>query len=264
MKDEFLAMLAHELRNPLAPISSSAALLGIQFRDEPRVRNASSIIGRQVRHMSRLIDDLLDVSRVTRGLVTLQVAEIDLCEVVHGALDQARPLLDEKSHRIDLALPACPVQVRGDATRLIQAIANILNNAAKYTPPAGLIRVSLALLGGRAHLEVRDNGSGMPPDLLPSVFELFTQGARTLARSQGGLGLGLALVKKLVELHGGEVSAHSDGVGLGSVFAIDLPLTPQHDAADAPDSLHAGAQAYRPLRVRAKHVEIIKEDTKSC
>ena len=249
MKDEFLAMLAHELRNPLAPISSSAALLGIQFRDEPRVRNASSIIGRQVKHMSRLIDDLLDVSRVTRGLVTLQVAEIDLCEVVRGALDQARPLIDEKAHRVDLALPAGKVAVRGDATRLIQAIANILNNAAKYTPPAGLIRVSLALRDGRAHLEVRDNGSGMPPELLPSVFELFTQGARTLARSQGGLGLGLALVKKLVELHGGEVSAHSAGVGLGSVFAIDLPLTPQHHAADTLESLHAGAQAYRPLRV---------------
>jgi len=249
MKDEFLAMLAHELRNPLAPISSSAALLGIQFRDEPRVRNASTIIGRQVRHMSRLIDDLLDVSRVTRGLVTLQVAEIDLCEAVRGALDQTRPLLDEKSHRVDLALPDCPVQVRGDATRLVQAIANILNNAAKYTPPAGLIRIALTLEGGRAHLEVRDNGSGMPPDLLPSVFDLFTQGARTLARSQGGLGLGLALVKKLVELHGGSVSAHSDGVGLGSVFAIDLPRTLEHDAAAAPDALQACAQAYRPLRL---------------
>ena len=249
MKDEFLAMLAHELRNPLAPISSSAALLGIQFRDEPRVRNASAIIGRQVRHMSRLIDDLLDVSRVTRGLVTLQVAEVDLCEVVRGALDQARPLIDEKSHRVELELPAYPVQVRGDATRLIQAIANILNNAAKYTPPAGLIRVALTLQGERVRLAVRDNGSGMPPDLLPSVFDLFTQGARTLARSQGGLGLGLALVKKLVELHGGEVGAHSDGVGLGSVFTIELPRTLEDEAADTPDSARAGAQAYRPLRV---------------
>ncbi len=249
MKDEFLAMLAHELRNPLAPISSSAALLGIQFRDEPRVRNASSIIGRQVRHMSRLVDDLLDVSRVTRGLVTLQVAEIDLRETVRGALDQARPLIDEKSHRVDLSLPDSPVPVRGDATRLVQAIANILNNAAKYTPPAGVIQVSLAARGGRARVEVRDNGSGMPPELLPSVFELFTQGARTLARSQGGLGLGLALVKKLVDLHGGEVAAHSDGVGQGSMFSIDLPLMPQPDAAGATEPPHAAALAYRPLRV---------------
>jgi signal transduction histidine kinase/ActR/RegA family two-component response regulator len=248
MKDEFLAMLAHELRNPLAPISSSSALLGLQFRDEPRVRQASAIIGRQVKHMSRLIDDLLDVSRVTRGLVTLQVDDVDLCEVVRSALDQTHPLIEEKSHRVELDLPACPLQVRGDATRLIQAVANILNNAVKYTPPAGTIRVSLALHAGRARLQVRDNGSGMPPDLLPSVFELFTQGARTLARSQGGLGLGLALVKKLVELHGGEVGADSAGVGLGSVFTIELPCAPVAD--DASDHAGAaGAQAFRPLRV---------------
>ncbi|MBD8533047.1 GAF domain-containing protein [Massilia sp. CFBP 13647] len=250
MKDEFLAMLAHELRNPLAPISSSAALLGIQFRDEPRVRQASAIIGRQVKHMSRLIDDLLDVSRVTRGLVTLQVDDVDLCEVVRSALDQTQPLIEEKSHRVEVDLPQYPLQVRGDATRLIQAVANILNNAAKYTPPAGTIRVSLALHAGRARLQVRDNGSGMPPDLLPSVFDLFTQGARTLARSQGGLGLGLALVKKLVELHGGEVGADSAGVELGSVFTIALPCAPAADAVST--AAHAGApsaQAFRPLRV---------------
>jgi signal transduction histidine kinase/ActR/RegA family two-component response regulator len=252
LKDEFLAMLAHELRNPLAPISSSSALLGMQFRDEPRVRQASAIIGRQVKHMSRLIDDLLDVSRVTRGLVTLQVDEVDLCDVVRSALDQTQPLIEEKSHRVDLDLPLYPVPVRGDATRLIQAVANILNNAVKYTPPAGFIRITLALRDGRAQLQVRDNGSGMPPDLVPSVFELFTQGARTLARSQGGLGLGLALVKKLIELHGGQVSAHSDGVGLGSVFTIDLPCTRAAEGAPAPVSLHAGAadaQAFRPLQV---------------
>jgi signal transduction histidine kinase/ActR/RegA family two-component response regulator len=257
MKDEFLAMLAHELRNPLAPISSSAALLNIQFREEPRIRQASAIIGRQVKHMSRLIDDLLDVSRVTRGLVTLQVEEVDLCEVVRSALDQARPLIGEKSHRVDLALPDCPVVVRGDATRLVQAVANILNNAAKYTPPAGTIRIALAAGAGQARLEVRDNGSGMPPELLPSVFELFTQGARTLARSQGGLGLGLALVKKLVEMHGGTVTAHSDGVGLGSVFTIALPCAHREDGGDGEGEAAPGgkparpadAAAYRPLRV---------------
>jgi signal transduction histidine kinase/ActR/RegA family two-component response regulator len=250
MKDEFLAMLAHELRNPLAPISSSAALLNIQFRDEPRIRQASAIIGRQVKHMSRLIDDLLDVSRVTRGLVTLQVDEVDLCEVVRSALDQARPLIDELSHRVELDLPQCPVQVCGDATRLVQAVANILNNAAKYTPPAGTIRIALALEDGRARLQVRDNGSGMPPDLLPGVFELFTQGARTLARSQGGLGLGLALVKKLVEMHGGAVAAHSDGVGLGSVFTIELPCAQaESDAGADGAAVQMDAAAYRPLRV---------------
>jgi CheY-like chemotaxis protein len=142
------------------------------------------------------------------------------------------------------------VRVRGDATRLVQAVANILNNAAKYTPPAGTIRIALALEDGRARLQVRDNGSGMPPDLLPSVFELFTQGARTLARSQGGLGLGLALVKKLVEMHGGTVAAHSDGVGLGSVFTIELPCAPGDGDGAGPDGASVPpAAAYRPLRV---------------
>ncbi|MFC5476677.1 hybrid sensor histidine kinase/response regulator [Massilia suwonensis] len=250
MKDEFLAMLAHELRNPLAPISSSAALLNIQFRDEPRIRQASAIIGRQVKHMSRLIDDLLDVSRVTRGLVTLQVDEVDLCEVVRSALDQARPLIDEKSHRVDLVLPGGPVRVRGDATRLIQVVVNILNNAAKYTPPAGTIRITLTVGTGRACIEVRDNGSGMPADLLPTVFEPFSQGARTLARSQGGLGLGLALVKKLVEMHGGEARAASEGVGLGSTFTIELPCPQcEGDASSAGAARPADAAAFRPLRV---------------
>ena len=233
MKDEFLAMLAHELRNPLAPISSSASLLSIQFAEEPRIRQTSAIISRQVRHMSRLIDDLLDVSRVTRGLVTLQLAEVDFRDVVRSALDQTRPLIEEKRHRIEVALPPNPVRVRGDQTRLIQSVANILNNAAKYTPQGGAIAAELECDGQRLRLRVRDNGSGMPPDLLPSVFELFTQGARTLARSQGGLGLGLALVKKLVELHGGSVAAHSPGVGRGSVFTIELPCLAAGEAATA-------------------------------
>ncbi|MDB5793598.1 MAG: putative histidine kinase, hybrid [Massilia sp.] len=255
-KDEFLATLAHELRNPLAPISSSAALLTIQFRDEPRIRQAGAIISRQVKHMSRLIDDLLDVSRVTRGLVTLQVSEVDMNEVVRSALDQNRPLIEEKSHRIDVQLPPQPVTVQGDATRLIQAVANILNNAAKYTPPAGTIGVLLDVHergdeARRVRVQVRDNGSGMPPELLPSVFELFTQGARTLARSQGGLGLGLALVRKLIELHGGTVAAHSDGVGLGSVFTIELPCGGEETGAGGHPALphRIEAAAYRPLRV---------------
>jgi signal transduction histidine kinase/ActR/RegA family two-component response regulator len=223
MKDEFLAMLAHELRNPLAPISSSASLLSLQFAGEPRVRQASTIIGRQVRHMSRLVDDLLDVSRVTRGLVELRTATVDLRDIVTSALDQTRPLIDERRHAVRLDLPDTPAWVEGDQTRLIQTVANIVNNAAKYTQEGGLIEVSLDTGPRALVLRVRDNGSGMPPELLPSVFELFTQGARTLARSQGGLGLGLALVRKLVELHGGEVHAHSAGVGQGSTFSVILP-----------------------------------------
>jgi signal transduction histidine kinase/ActR/RegA family two-component response regulator len=223
MKDEFLAMLAHELRNPLAPISSSASLLSLQFAGEPRVRQASAIIGRQVRHMSRLVDDLLDVSRVTRGLIELRSATLDLRDIVISALDQTRPLIEERRHAVVLNLPDAPAYVEGDQTRLVQTVANIVNNAAKYTPEGGRIEVSLDAGPREVALHVRDNGSGMPPELVPSVFELFTQGARTLARSQGGLGLGLALVKKLVELHGGGVHAHSAGIGQGSTFSVTLP-----------------------------------------
>ena len=250
-KDEFLAMLAHELRNPLAPISSSASLLSMQFKDEPRIRQTSTIISRQVRHMSRLIDDLLDVSRVTRGLVKLKLDVVDFRDIVSGALDQARPLLEEKSHAVQLALPPGPVYVRGDQTRLVQSVTNILNNAAKYTQKDGRIALALDSREGRMRLDISDNGSGMPPELLPSVFDLFTQGARTLARSQGGLGLGLTLVKRLVELHGGEVGAHSDGVGLGSRFTLALPCVeaaPDAGAATGPLQQES-ARLDRPLRL---------------
>jgi signal transduction histidine kinase/CheY-like chemotaxis protein len=253
MKDEFLAMLAHELRNPLAPISSSASLLSLQFAGEPRVRQASSIIGRQVRHMSRLVDDLLDVSRVTRGLIELRLATLDLRDIVTSALDQTRPLIEERRHSVLLDLPEAPAWVLGDQTRLIQAVANIVNNAAKYTPEGGHIDVILEAGVGELVLCVRDNGSGMPPELVPSVFELFTQGARTLARSQGGLGLGLALVKKLIELHGGAVHAHSAGVGQGSTFSITLPR-----AAEAPAP---GQASPAPEPVRAdKGVRVMVVD----
>ncbi|WP_169444504.1 ATP-binding protein [Massilia niastensis] len=238
-KDEFLAMLAHELRNPLAPISSSASLLSMQFADEPRIRQTSTIISRQVKHMSRLIDDLLDVSRVTRGLVKLKLGVVDFRDVVSGALDQTRPLVLEKSHHVAVQLPGEPVYVKGDHTRLVQSVANIINNAAKYTPKSGTISLVLEAGDGAMRLHVRDNGSGMPADLVPNVFDLFTQGARTLARSQGGLGLGLALVRKLVELHEGEVRAHSDGVGQGSTFTLSLPCV-----AAAPDGAWAPPQEF--------------------
>lgn len=251
-KDEFLAMLAHELRNPLAPISSSASLLSMQFANEPRICQTSSIISRQVKHMSRLIDDLLDVSRVTRGLVKLKLATVDFRDVVTGALDQTRPLVLEKSHQVQVELPDTPVHVRGDQTRLVQSVANIVNNAAKYTQKGGQLALSLQAQDGRMVLRVRDNGSGMPPELVPNVFDLFTQGARTLARSQGGLGLGLTLVKRLVDLHEGDVAAHSDGVGFGSTFTLTLPcVTGACDGVDgqpgAPDVVRATLQ--RKLKV---------------
>jgi PAS domain S-box-containing protein len=231
-KDEFLAMLAHELRNPLAPIGSAADTLRLAYASEPRVRQISEIIGRQVGHMRHLVDDLLDVSRVTRGLVAVARDELDLVRVVVEAAEQSRPLVDARRHQLTLDLPPGPVIVTGDHTRLVQVVTNLLNNAAKYTPEGGHIDVALAAGGAQAQLAVSDNGVGIGHELLPAVFELFTQAARPLDRAQGGLGLGLALVRKLVELHGGSVEAHSDGPGKGSTFTVVLPLAaPQQRAA---------------------------------
>ncbi|CAH0209903.1 Alkaline phosphatase synthesis sensor protein PhoR [Massilia sp. Bi118] len=223
-KDEFLAMLAHELRNPLAPISSAADMLRIAYAGEPRVKQISDIVARQVAHMRHLVDDLLDVSRVTRGLVTISRQAVDLRRVVTEAVEQSRPLVETRRHQLEVALPEAPVMVDGDHTRLVQVAANLLNNAAKYTHEGGHIWVTLDAHAGQARLAVRDNGTGIGPDLLPVVFDLFTQGSRTLDRAQGGLGLGLALVRKLVELHSGQVSASSPGQGQGSTFTVTLPL----------------------------------------
>jgi PAS domain S-box-containing protein len=223
-KDEFLAMLAHELRNPLAPIGSAADMLRIAYSHEPRVKQISEIVARQVAHMRHLVDDLLDVSRVTRGLVTISRQAIDLRRVVSEAVEQSRPLVETRRHQIEVTLPDAPLMVDGDHIRLVQVAANLINNAAKYTHEGGRIEVALAESEGRARLTVRDNGTGIGPDLLPVVFDLFTQGSRTLDRAQGGLGLGLALVRKLVELHGGDVSASSPGQDQGSTFTVTLPL----------------------------------------
>lgn len=226
MKDEFLAMLAHELRNPLAPIGNAAELLTLRAATEPWAMQAGTIIKRQVAQMRHLLDDLLDVSRVTHGLVAIAKRRIDFRTVITEALDQVRTVIEEKHHRLSVHMPAEAVYVDGDYFRLTQTVANILNNAAKYTPEAGDIKLRLGRSdNGLAEVSVIDNGIGIAPDLLPNVFELFTQGKRTLARSQGGVGLGLTLVKKLVELHGGTVAACSAGVGQGSEFIIHLPIS---------------------------------------
>ncbi len=222
-KDEFLAMLAHELRNPLAPISTAAQLLRLSAHDAARVMQTSELISRQVGHMTELVDDLLDVSRVTRGLVQIEHEEVDLRQVLHDALEQTQPQIDLRRHSLDLPVAAPPLRVLGDRVRLVQVLANLLNNAAKYTPDGGRLKVSLEALGREAVLQVSDNGSGIAPELLPHVFELFTQAARTPDRAQGGLGVGLALVRSLVELHGGRVSAQSAGPGRGSTFTVVLP-----------------------------------------
>ncbi|WP_373986756.1 ATP-binding protein [Duganella sp. BuS-21] len=222
-KDEFLAMLAHELRNPLAPISAGAQLLQSGHANEAAVKRTAGIIVRQVHHMTRLVDDLLDVSRVTRGLVTLTRTPLDVQKIVADAVEQVEPLLKSRQHSFETAMPPYPLAVNGDHKRLVQVLANVLNNAAKYTPVGGVIKLAARADGGNVKLVVSDNGIGMSPELRSHVFELFAQADRNSDRSQGGLGLGLALVKSLVELHGGSVTVESDGEQQGSTFTITLP-----------------------------------------
>jgi signal transduction histidine kinase len=224
-KDEFLAMLAHELRNPLAPISAGAQLLQSGNASPQAVERTAGIIVRQVTHMTRLVDDLLDVSRVTRGLVTLTRAPLNVADVVADAMEQAEPMMRAKQHRFDLALPEAPLQVMGDHKRLVQVLVNVLNNAAKYTPAGGIIGLRVCAEADQVRMVVSDNGIGMSEELRGRVFELFAQADRNPDRSQGGLGLGLALVKTLVELHGGTVAVDSGGDQKGSTFTIELPAS---------------------------------------
>ncbi|MEX5744056.1 ATP-binding protein [Massilia sp. X63] len=246
-KDEFLAMLAHELRNPLAPISAAAELLRIGTLDEARVRQSSNIIGRQVRHMTRLVDDLLDVSRVTRGLITLERAPVAMRAVVQEAVEQVRPAIDARRQALSLHLPPSWAQVEGDKARLVQVVANVLGNATKYTSDAGAIDLRAEVrAGGGKHalvIGVRDQGIGMDRELTKRVFDLFTQAERSSDRSQGGLGLGLALVRNLVELHGGTVGCSSPGPGKGSTFVITLPLAQGAAPAQPPESAAAAGAA---------------------
>jgi PAS domain S-box-containing protein len=232
-KDEFLAMLAHELRNPLAPIKTASEVLRLSGAEPRRVADASEIIARQVGHLTRLVDDLLDVSRVTRGLVELARESVDLRDVVSTAVEQVRPLVEARRHELHTRYGAGPFTVLGDFHRLVQIVSNLLNNAAKYTPPGGQVEVELGLRDGRAVLSVTDNGVGIAPDMIDAVFDLFIQADRTPDRSQGGLGIGLALVRSLVQLHEGEVRATSLGPGRGSSFRVELPLCQQARVAQA-------------------------------
>lgn len=244
-KDDFLAMLAHELRNPLAPISTAAHLLKGAPLDAARVQRSADIIDRQVRHMTALVDDLLDVSRVTRGLVELERTPVELKSVLGHAIEQVRPLIEARGHQLTTRMASGDVYVVGDRTRLVQVMSNLLNNAAKYTPPNGSLTVAMAV-EEQVEVRVSDTGTGIEPGLLPHVFELFTQGERTPDRAQGGLGLGLALVRSLVELHGGRVKAESEGRGRGAAFTVTLPLL-RVGAAGA-SSGHQGLEPGRPGR----------------
>ncbi len=223
-KDEFLATLSHELRNPLAAISNALECMEVAAGSPTIVEEARAILRRQIQYVVRLVDDLLDVSRITRGKIRLRKEIVELRHVVDGAMAAVRSMVDDRGHQLTVALPDQPVHLHGDPTRLEQAIGNLLNNAAKYTPPGGQIELRAEIDRGQVAIHVADTGAGIPADQLPTIFDLFAQGDRTLDHSQGGLGIGLTLVRSLISLHGGEIEAASEGPGRGSQFTIRLPV----------------------------------------
>ena len=248
-KDEFISILAHELRNPLSAIQNGMGLLRMPSLPEEKIGWARDLVERQLQHLVRLVDDLLDVSRITTGRVHLKRETIDLKSAIMQSVDATRPLIDERRHVLDLELPPEPLYVDADSVRLTQVFANLLTNAAKYMDEGGRIRVSVeAAVGARlARARVRDQGHGLPPDMLERVFELFTQATPVNNSQHSGLGIGLALVRSLVELHGGRVRATSDGPGRGAEFVVELPLA--ESATAAAPAADAAEQAARPLRL---------------
>jgi PAS domain S-box-containing protein len=259
-KDEFLAMLAHELRNPLAPIRNAAQLLKRLGPPVPELQWARDVIDRQVEHLGRLVDDLLDVSRITQGKITLRKKKVDLVNIIANAVEASRPLIEARNHKLSVALPKHPLPVEGDPTRLTQIISNLLNNAAKFTPEGGVIWLSAEAVGGQIVLRVRDTGAGIAADLLPHVFDLFRQADRSLDRAQGGLGVGLTLVRSLLDLHGGSVEAFSDGPNRGSEFVVRLPALDTQVEVGRAASVIAGHE--RP--VAAYRILVVDDNTDSA
>jgi two-component system CheB/CheR fusion protein len=247
-KDEFLAVLAHELRNPLAPISNAVHLLR---RPDGRRRadRLVEMLGRQVRQMVKLVDDLLEISRITRDKIELHPQQLLLADVVHGAVETSRPLIDQNHHHLEVSLPDEPLMLHADSVRLTQVLANLLNNAAKYTDQGGRIDLMARRVGTQVEITVRDNGIGIPPGHLPEVFDMFTQAHRAAGRGQGGLGIGLAMVRSLVQMHGGTVEAKSAGAGQGSEFIVRLPLAEAHDTAYAGSATGAGSTPLAGQRI---------------
>ncbi|MDB5762082.1 MAG: putative signal transduction histidine kinase [Herminiimonas sp.] len=224
-QEEFLSMLAHELRNPLAPVAMAVELLGMITAAHPQLPKLHGIISRQVSHMTHLVDDLLDASRVSSGKITLQKRVLLLSEIIESAVETSQPFIDKRNQQLRIDLPADPVVIDGDPVRLAQVFSNLLVNAAKFTPEHGHITVSARKLANAVTVSVKDNGMGIAPDIQPLIFDLFTQGFRSLDRSQGGLGIGLSLVRNIVEMHGGTVKVHSAGAGFGSEFIVHLPIS---------------------------------------
>jgi signal transduction histidine kinase len=256
-KDEFLAILAHELRNPLAPIRTAVQLLRRRDLAEPQSMRARDVIERQVQHLVCLIDDLLDVSRITRGLITLQRERVPIDAVVARAVETARPLIDSRRHELSLDLPEELLSVEGDPTRLVQIIGNILHNAAKFMEPGGRITVSVARENSFVVITVRDAGMGIPADLVPKIFDLFSQVHQKSESPHGGLGIGLALVRRLVEMHGGTVGASSRGPGQGTELVIRLPLIGVQSAlVGAP-----GGRAKEPPTVSPRRILVVDDNS---
>ncbi len=255
-KDEFLATLAHELRNPMAPIRNGLAILRVPGLEEGTRARMLELMERQVQHMVRLVDDLLEVSRITRGKIELRREVVELRSVVRASLEGQQPQFHAAQHEVRVDLPPQPVLVDADPTRIAQVVDNLLNNACKYTPDGGHVRVGLHVEGGEAVLSVQDNGTGIPADMLDRVFDLFTQIDRTLGRAKGGLGIGLALVQQLVRMHGGTVQAESEGIGAGACFTVRLPLMSagtEPAAAGGVPELSAATQSLRVLVVDDNH-----------
>jgi PAS domain S-box-containing protein len=223
-KDRFMAVLSHELRNPLAPIRNVATIIGQQTADNPILQHATMILDRQVRQMTRLVEDLLDAARIATGKVKLNKELVEACVIVQRAVETTRPLIEERKHHLTVTLPKEPMWLHADPARLEQIVVNLLNNAAKYTEEGGRISVAAEREEGKAAVRVRDTGIGISPKMLPHVFDLFTQDETTLHRKQGGIGVGLGVARSLVEMHGGTIEARSEGEGKGSEFVVRLPL----------------------------------------
>ncbi len=242
-KDEFIATLSHELRNPLAPMHSALEVMKLRSSGNAALEPVLPVFERQLNHITHLVDDLMEISRITEGRMELRRAPLDLGTVVRAAATDVAPLIEASRHTLDVSLPPEALVVEGDATRLTQVVVNLLTNAAKYTPPGGHIRLAAALQEGQAQISVRDDGIGIPQHCLATIFDMFSQLEPALDRSQGGLGIGLALVKGIVTLHGGGIVAISDGVGLGSEFQVRLPLSAAGIAVDmgAPETGSVGA-----------------------
>ncbi|HEX9945131.1 MAG TPA: PAS domain-containing protein [Thermoanaerobaculia bacterium] len=251
-KDEFLATLAHELRNPLAPIRNAVQILQVQGPPDPDLQWAREVIDRQAQQLTRLVDDLLDISRITRGKIELRKERVELAAIVDRALETSHPAIEASRHRLTVTFPEEPLYVTADLTRMAQVLANLLNNAAKYTRPGGHIQLAAGRSGDEAVIKVRDDGIGVPAEMLSRIFELFAQVDTSLERAQGGLGIGLTIARSLVEMHGGRIEAASGGLGRGSEFTVRLPLASAevpHPSPHEPDAAERAAAGLRILVV---------------